>query len=117
MSEEIRSFVQGTFAVDVLLLIALYLTLTRGSGPSEPRARRRLIGPVAAALAVQCGHFAEEWATGFNVRFPEFLGLHPWSLTLWASFNFVWIAIWCVSLLALLRPWRPALFPAARFPM
>ncbi len=31
MGEEIRSFLQGTIALDVLLLIALYLTLTRCS--------------------------------------------------------------------------------------
>lgn len=111
MSEELRSFLQGTIPLDVLLLTALYLTLTRASGLSDPRVRRRMIGLFAAAIAIQCAHFAEEWATGFNVRFPELVGLYPWSQTLWASFNFVWIAIWCLSLLGLTAGWRAALFP------
>lgn len=111
MSQELRSFLLGTIPLDVLLVIALYLTLTHGPGASDPRARRRMIGLVVAALAIQCAHFAEEWATGFNALFPELLGLYPWSLGLWVSFNVVWIAIWCLSLVGLSTRWRPALFP------
>lgn len=111
MNDEIGSFLQGTIPLDVMLLVAVYLTLSHGSGPSDKRARYRLIGLFAAAIVVQGFHFAEEWMTGFNVLFPEMLGLPPWSVALWAGFNIGWIAIWCVTILGLLRPWRPALFP------
>jgi hypothetical protein len=47
MSEEIRSLLQGTVALDALPLTALYLTLTRGSVPLDPGDRRRLIGLAA----------------------------------------------------------------------
>ena len=60
-----------------------------------------MIGLVAAAIAVQGIHFAEEWATGFYERFPRLLGLYPWSAALWVSFNLAWIAIWCLALFGL----------------
>ena len=111
MSAELGSFLRGTIAIDVLLAAALYLTVTRGPVRAEPAARRRLIWLFAGAIATQCVHFAEEWATGFNVRLPALLGLHPWSIELWAGFNLAWIGIWCLSLPALHRGWRPALVP------
>ncbi len=111
MSAELRSFLTGTIALDMMLLAALFLTLTRGEVGSERAARRRLAGVVAAAIGVQGVHFLEEWATGFYERFPELLGLVPWSASLWVSFNLVWIAIWCLSLVGVLAGWRAALFP------
>lgn len=111
MSEELASFLRGTIPLDVLLLVALHLTLARGPGASDPRARRRVAGLAAVAVVVQIAHFAEEYATGFYVRYPELLGLAPWSLELWASFNVAWIAVWCGSLAGLVAGWRLALFP------
>ncbi len=111
MSLELRSFLLGTIPLDLLLLIALYLTLTRGPGSSDPAARRRVIRYFAAAIAIQAVHFAEEWVADFNVRFPDLLGLEPWSIELWAGFNLAWIAIWCLSLVGLRLCWRPALAP------
>lgn len=110
MSPEWSSFLLGTIPLDLLLVLALRLTLTRPADLAAP-AGRRLIGLFAAAVAVQGGHFAEEWATGFNERYPALLGLHPWSIELWAGFNLVWIAIWCLALVGLARRWRPALMP------
>ena len=111
MSLELRSFLLGTIPLDVLMIVALRLTLTRGPGSSDPAARRRVSGFLAVAIVTQGVHFAEEWAADFNERFPALLGLHPWSIELWAGFNLVWMAIWCLSLLGLRRGWRPALFP------
>lgn len=111
LAEEIRSFLVGTIPLDVLLLIALYRTLSRGPGSSDAAARRRVTGYFAVAIVVQCVHFAEEWVADFNLRFPELLGLHPWSVELWAGYNLTWIAIWCLSLVGLRLAWRPALFP------
>jgi hypothetical protein len=111
MSSELSSFLLGTIPLDVLLIVALRQTLTRGPGSADPAARRRVTAYFAVAIAVQGVHFAEEWAADFNLRFPELLGLHPWSIELWAGFNLAWIGIWCLSLIGLRWGWRPALFP------
>lgn len=111
MSAELQSFVLGTIPLDLLLLLALQKTLGRGAGSTERAARRRVMGWYAGAIAVQGTHFAEEWAAGFNVRYPELLGLHPWSIELWAGFNLGWIGIWCLALVGLRLGWRPALLP------
>lgn len=111
MSDEIGSFLLGTIPLDVLLLVALHRTCARGPVAGDPAARRRLAALFAAAIAVQGAHFAEEWAADFHLRFPALLGLHPWSLELWAGFNLFWIAVWCLALPGLLRGWRPALLP------
>lgn len=111
MSAELQSFLRGTIVLDVVLLAALYLTITRGPVRGEPAARRRLLWLFAAAIAAQGVHFAEEWATGFHQRFPTLLGLHPWSIELWAGFNLAWIGIWLLALPGLHRGWRPALAP------
>ena len=112
MGGEIGSFLVGTIPLDVLLLVALRRTVTRDPGSRDGAARRRVTGCFAAAIGVQCVHFAEEWAAGFHQRYPALLGLQPWSIELWAGFNLTWIAIWCLSLLGLRAGWRPALFPA-----
>ena len=122
MSAQLSSFLRGTIPLDVLLLVALYLTLSRASGssvrsrtpagePATAQLRRRLIAVSAIALATQGVHFAEEWATGFHLRFPALLGLAPWSIGLWAGFNLTWIAIWCLALVGLRLRWHSALFP------
>ena len=111
MDSEIGSFLVGTIPLDVLLLLALHRTVTRGPGPAGGAERRRLMGWFAVAIAVQCVHFAEEWLADFHLRYPALLGLRPWSIELWAGFNLTWIAVWCLSLLGLRAGWRPALFP------
>ena len=111
MSPELQSFLLGTIPLDVLLIVALGRTVGRGPGAADPAMRRRVAGYYAAAMAVQGVHFAEEWAAEFHLRYPALLGLHPWSIELWAGFNLAWLAIWCLALVGLLRCWRPALFP------
>ena len=111
MSAELGSFLTGTIVLDLVLLGALYLTVTRGPVRADPVELRRLVGLFAIAIAIQGVHFAEEWAAEFHVRFPALLGLHPWSVELWAGFNLVWIAIWCLALPGLRLGWRPALVP------
>lgn len=111
MSAELRSFLTGTIALDVMLLVALFKTLTRREAGSDPAARWRLAGVVGLAVGIQGVHFLEEWATGFYTRFPQLFGLYPWSESLWVSFNLVWIAIWSLAIIGLLAGWRAALFP------
>ena len=89
----------------------MVLTKTRGGLRTDGLAVRKTAWVAAAAIAVQCAHFVEEWMTGFNCRFPELLGLAPWSIELWATFNLVWIAIWVLAVFGVLRGLRVALFP------
>lgn len=69
---------------------------------------------LGVATAIQGAHFAEEWATGFHVRFPALIGLDPMPLSFFVTINLVWLAIWIVSI-PFLRVGRKAAFFAAWF--
>jgi len=111
MSEELRSILLGTAGLSVAGVIALFLALARGgvqAGEAELRAAVRLGG---VAVLFQAAHFAEELATGFHLRFPALLGLSPWSLRFFVTFNLFWLVVWGLSLWGLRARWRAALFP------
>ena len=107
MDETLISILVGTSGLGVAAVIALHLTFTRC--PSGPGIHLIPIG--ALAIAFQGLHFAEELATGFHVRFPEMLGLAPWPLSFFVTFNLVWIVVWGLSLLGLSGHVRAAYFP------
>ena len=111
MSEEIQSFLVGTIFLDLLLLVALAVSISRGAGNSGLVARRAMARVGAVPLLVQSLHLLEEWRTGFHLRFPELLGLHPWSEGLFLSFNLGWIGIWMLSLPGVRIGLRASLFP------
>ena len=69
---------------------------------------------LGVATAIQSAHFAEEWATGFHIRFPALLGLDPMPLSFFVAFNLAWIAIWIVSI-PFIRLGRRSAFFAAWF--
>ncbi len=111
MNEELRSVLLGTAGLSVGAIVAVVLTVTRGpigAGVAELRAAVRL---AAVAVLLQFAHFAEELATGFRERFPELLGLAPWSSRFFVSFNLFWLAAWGLSLPGLAARRRVALFP------
>jgi hypothetical protein len=110
VSDELRSVLLGTAGLGVVAVVALALTLARAIGAGGPELRRAVRMAAATAL-LQAGHFAEELATGFPVRFPDALGLAPWPPGFFVSFNLVWLAIWGASVQALARRRRAALFP------
>ena len=111
MSETLQSVFIGTIPLDVMIIAAIALTVSRGVTDRDPAARSRTAWFAAGALAVQSVHFAEELATGFHYRFPELLGLHPWPVEFFASLNLFWIAVWAVSLIGLRAGLHAALFP------
>ena len=111
MREELQSFLIGTVFLDVLFIVALGLTVSRGAGDSGLAARQAMARLGALPIAVQSLHFLEEWKTGFHIRFPELLGLHPWSEALFVGFNLTWIGIFMVSLPGIRTGVRAALFP------
>ena len=57
-------------------------------------------------------HTAEEFLTGFYVRFPELLGLSPWTPEFFVTLNVLWIGIWVLSAAGLRKGLRVALVPA-----
>jgi hypothetical protein len=111
MTEELRSILVGTAGLSVAGVVALLLTLARGGVVASRTELRAAVRLAFAVVLVQAAHFAEELTTGFHRRFPELLGLSPWSLRFFVSFNLVWLAIWGLSLWGLNARRRTALFP------
>lgn len=108
------SLVPSIAFLGLAAIIALQLAVRRPS--PEERASKRTVASrwLALATAIQSGHFVEEWATGFHVRFPGLFGLDPMPLAVFVVFNLVWIAIWIASI-PLLRAGRTPAFFAAWF--
>lgn len=111
MHEALYSVLVGTAGLSLAALMALLLTVTRSVGDPDPLARRSLVRLIALAILLQSLHFTEELLTGFHMRFPEMLGLRPWSITFFVGFNLFWIAVWGGSLAGVHRQLRAALFP------
>lgn len=88
--------------------LARYSSSPTGFAAERQAASRAL----ALATIVQSAHFAEEWMSGFHVRFPALFGLEPMPLSFFVGFNLAWIAIWFASVSALRRAKKPAFFAA-----
>jgi hypothetical protein len=108
----LQSLLTGTIALTVLAVVALLLTVSRWPRTIEAVAWRRLRVVYLAAIGSQAAHFAEELSNGFYLRFPEQLGLSPWSPNAFIILNGFWLVVWVVSLLGLRRYFRVAAFPA-----
>jgi hypothetical protein len=107
----LRSWVVGTAALSVLLLVAAALTALRPLSPRSGRGRRRLIVLGIVAVGLQTTHAAEEYRTGFYEAFPRMLGLQPWGSRAFLAFNLAWLLVWAVSLVGVSRGWRIAEWP------
>lgn len=97
MNEELRSILVGTAGLSVAAVAAVLITVSRG--PIEA-SRPVLLATARVAritTLVQLFHFAEEFAAGFHLRFPEQLGLVSWSSTFFVSFNVFWLGVWAFS--------------------
>lgn len=111
MSPALRSVLIGTAGLDVAAVLALGLTWGRGGvrGGRDTVRTALLVG--GAMWLAQGLHFTEELATGFHQRFPELLGLAPWSARFFVTFNLVWLVVWALSLWGLADRRQIALFP------
>jgi hypothetical protein len=89
----------GTLGLTLAALAALVLTLVRGQASIESIPRIRLVA--TAAILFQLGHFIEEALYDFYVRFPELLGLAPWSREFFLAFNFSWLAAWILAVVGI----------------
>jgi hypothetical protein len=60
--------------------------------------RRRLAVVGHVAVAIQLGHFLEEWLTGFPVAFPAAFGLPPIGVQAFVAVNVAALLVWLVAL-------------------
>lgn len=106
------SVVPSVVVLGTVAIVAVRLAQRRLS-PAEAAAERVAASTVLGiATAIQGAHFAEEWVTGFNIRFPALLGLDPMPLSFFVPFNLAWLAVWIVSVPFLRRGRRGAFFAA-----
>lgn len=106
------SLVPSIVVLGLAAFAALELAL-RNSSPAEFVIERTTASRVlAVATAIQSGHFAEEWATDFHVRFPALFGLEPMPLSFFVLFNLTWIGFWIASIPLLRSGRKPAFFAA-----
>ena len=110
-TQVIRSILLGTAGLSVAALAALWLTVVRDCSDAEETAIRGAVRVGAAALLLQGAHFTEELITGFDERFPQLLGLTPWSPAFFVPFNVFWVIVWTLGLWGLRSRRRAALFP------
>ena len=111
MTEPLRSVLLGTAGLAGAAVAALVLTLARSGVDADEARLRTAVRTAAVAVALQAAHFVEELATGFPRRFPELLGLAPWSGRFFIAFNLAWLAVWAVSLRGSATRRHVALFP------
>jgi hypothetical protein len=110
MPDALRSILLGLIPLQVILIMALGLAVVRPPR-ADTTARDRLIALFLIGVAAQSIHFIEEFVTGFYCKWPEFLGLSPWSAEFFVTFNVSWIAVWALSAAGLRAGIRAALFP------
>ena len=106
------SLIPSIAVLGLAAFAALQLVRCRTSATKLTIERVSASQVLALATAVQTGHFAEEWATGFHVRFPALFGLEPMSLSFFVLFNSAWIVIWIASVPSLRSARKPAFFAA-----
>ena len=111
MSAELRSILIATMGLSIAVIAAAVLTMSREIRISASSEMNRVRRVAAMTIVLQCAHFTEEWYSGFHRRFPEMLGLVPWSNTFFAFFNLIWIAIWCLCAAFLRNQPRVLSFP------
>ena len=109
MSSQLQSILFGTSGLTLAALLALWLSSTRGRFSAGHLGRVRRL--VWTGVGLHALHFFEELLTGFHVKFPELLGLTPWTSEFFVVFNSVWMVIWllCPSFLTVFP--RTAAFP------
>ena len=96
---QLSSYLTGTVGLLALLVASVVLTAFRPQLDPEVRASTRFFTIVVLSILGQCFHFIEELQSRFFIRFPETLGLQPWSETFFVSFNVTWLGLWVMALL------------------
>ncbi len=109
MPSAASSVLLGTSGLTLAAIVALVLAYSRPGVAGVHIAKVRRIAGIA--VAVQAGHFSEEYLQQFYLRFPAQLGLAPWSEGFFVSFNVVWLVVWILAIASLIKFPRLATFP------
>ena len=75
------SLIPSIAILGLAAIAALLLAMRRPSPTELSLNRAKAANVLALATAIQSVHFAEEWATGFHIRFPALFGLEPMPLS------------------------------------
>jgi hypothetical protein len=110
----VLSVLPSLVVLGLAALGALLLARSRESPPEKSSERVAAARVLALCVVIQALHFAEEAASGLHERLGALLGLPGLPLSLFVTFNLVWLGIWIVSVPGL-RSARPAAFFAAWF--
>jgi len=91
------------------LIASLLAWLTTGGGHPYPK---RLVGPVyLASITIQILHFSEEYTGRLFELAPPLFNLSPLPAQKFLVFNLIWIGIFLVAAVGVLRRIRLALLP------
>ena len=112
--QSMLSLIPSIAVLGLVALAALRLSLLRPSSTQLAMECATASRMLAISTAIQAGHFAEEWATGFHIQFPALFGLQPMPLWFFVGLNLIWVSAWIVSV-PLLRSGRQVAFFAAWF--
>lgn len=109
MSSAASSILLGTSGLALAAIASLTLAYLRPGVASDHVTGVRRIAIIA--VAIQAGHFGEEYLQQFYLRFPAQLGLAPWSVEFFVTFNVVCLIIWVLAIANLARFPRLGTFP------
>ena len=106
------SVIPSVIVLGLVAIVAVRLARKRLSPVNAITERAAASKALWIAIAIQAAHFAEEWSTGFHVRFPAPMNLEPMPLSFFVAFNIAWLAIWVVSASSLRGGGKTAFFAA-----
>ena len=116
----LQSILLGTAGLSLAAVFSVLLSYGRHSVEQDALARITQLVLIATALHVV--HFSEEAFTGFHTEFPALLGLAPWPIGFFASFNLLCVFTWvlCIPIirshkLAIAAIWFLAIASAVNF--
>lgn len=95
---------RATIFLVVAMVVCYALWVRRTEWPPA----ETVVRVYALAVLVQCAHLVEEYLAGFYRVFPPVFGADPWSEQRFLIFNVVWLTIFVLAGVGLLRGRRVA---------
>lgn len=91
------------------LVVALFVSYLLGFRPIPAGTLRAAAPAYFAAVGAHVAHFIEEYRAGFYDAFPPVVGAAPWSRESFLLFNLLWLLVFGMAAMGLLRDWQPAI--------
>jgi hypothetical protein len=101
----------STGVLGTLLLAAILISRARPLRDLDARQRRGLTWIAGVAIVLQATHFMEELSRGFDAAFPRLFGLDPLPRAGFVGFNVLWLLVWAMSAVLVVRGARGAAWP------